>query len=58
MATTMAKEVEEVTKATLVTTVETIATTIVEKARTIKIDGNDTPMTQISPMSYTEGDIV
>ena len=50
-AATKAKEVEEVTKAMLATMAETIAMTIVEKARTIKIDSKNTLMIQISPVS-------
>src|ERR1700731_1253310 len=55
----MAKGDEEATKATLATTVETMAkaTTLVAKAKIAKI-GGDIPMTRISPASYMEGDTV
>src|SRR5271170_1060562 len=49
MMVAMVKEDEEVTKATFATTVvETMAMTIVAKAKTTEV-GNDTPTTSISP---------
>jgi hypothetical protein len=48
---------EEATEATLATMVETMAMTIIAKAKTTQI-GDDIPMTRISPVIYMEGDTI